>query len=278
MFLQTTFSLSEKEFAQISEMVYDHCGICLHEGKKELVRARIGKQLSSHGFAAVQDYIDYVVADTSGKEFSHLIDVLSTNFTGFFREPDHFHYLKQQFLPSLLEKKRSCRRIRAWSAGCSSGEEPYSMAIVLCDALEGRDTWDVKLLATDISQRMLRTARAGCFDPSQVEMIPLAQRRKYFISVQHAGETICQVAPDVQNLISFRSLNLIDPWPFKGPLDFIFCRNVMIYFDKATQQQLVNRFWDILESGGVLLTGHSESLIGISHKFQFVQPSIYVKP
>src|ERR1051325_9422335 len=131
MLVQSTISLSDKECARIGDMVYERCGIVLHHGKKELVRARIAKQLRIYGFGTVSDYLAYVVADKSGEAFSQLIDAISTNCTDFFREPDHFHFLDQQYLPRLLEKKRSCRRIRAWSAGCSSGEEAFSMAIAL---------------------------------------------------------------------------------------------------------------------------------------------------
>jgi chemotaxis protein methyltransferase CheR len=271
--------LSEEDFQKISDIVYKHCGINLHAGKKELVRARLAKRLRQGHFNNFPEYMQYVLDDTSGKEFSILIDSLSTNLTSFFREKQHFDFLGDKFLPSLIEQKKKNRnfRIRAWSAGCSSGEEVYSIAITLLEALAGQGQWDVKILGTDISTRMLETARKGYYDEERVASFPLQQRNKYLLTRKENEQRVFEVNNALRDVVVFRHLNLMENWPIKGPLDFIFCRNVMIYFDKPTQQYLINRYWDMLDSGAVLFTGHSESLTGIKHRFNYVQPTIYKK-
>jgi chemotaxis protein methyltransferase CheR len=268
--------VSEREFLQISDLVYRHCGINLHDGKKELVQARLAKKLRTGGFTCVRDYIDGVLADPTGERFADLIDSLSTNLTSFFRENQHFEYLSRVYLPQLAQKpaRDGHKAIRAWSAGCSSGEEPYTMAMVLDESLGSRG-FDLKILATDISRKVLAAARRGVYDAARVESVPAQIRHRYFSRAPQPG--LVQVSPHLQGMIRFNYLNLQSEWPFRGPLDFIFCRNVMIYFDKPTQQRLVNRFHDCLAPGGLLFTGHSESLTGITHPLRYVQPTIYAK-
>ncbi len=275
--------LTERDFRKISDLVYEHCGINLHAGKKELVRARLAKRLRCGNFKTFSDYMKHVLADTTGKEFSILIDSLSTNLTSFFREEQHFEFLRNRFLPSLMERKRAKRdfRIRAWSAGCSSGEEPYSVAITLLDAVQGQGRWDIKILATDISTSVLEVAKTGTYDKQRVEPVSRLQRQRYFLASHTTDQNVFEVSQSLRDIVIFKYLNLMGNWPIdtrRGGLDFIFCRNVMIYFDKPTQRRLVNRFWDLLSSGGILFTGHSESLTGIEHKFRYVQPTIYAKP
>ena len=273
--------LGEDEFRRISDLVYEHCGINLHDGKKELVRARLAKRLHSGRFTSFSQYIKYVLEDPTGKEFSILVDSLSTNLTKFFREERHFEYMRAQLLPRLMKAKQSRGplRIRGWSAGCSSGEEPYSIALTLIESLGNRGgRWDVKLLATDVSTRILERARAGVYDRERIEPIPLPLRNEYLICRREGTKEQYEVGPALRSLVVFRYLNLMKDWPVKGPIDFIFCRNVMIYFDKPTQARLIRRFYDLLDSGGVLFTGHSESLTGIEHAFKYVQPTIYQKP
>jgi chemotaxis protein methyltransferase CheR len=272
--------LSEREFRRISDLVYQHCGINLHEGKKELVQARLAKWVREGNFKTFEDYIQYVLEDKTGRKFSTLIDSLSTNLTSFFREYQHFEYLSEKFLPSLMARKRKEQnfRLRGWSAGCSSGEEPYSIAITLLEAISGQGRWDMKLLATDISTRMLETAQRGLYEKERIAAVAPLLKNKYLMAVSNDGQKVFQVSDAVRNTVIFKYLNLMKDWPVRGPLDFIFCRNVMIYFDKPTQENLVNRFWELLGSQGILFTGHSESLTGIQHKFDYVQPTIYRKP
>ena len=272
--------LSDKDFKLISDLVYKHCGINLHTGKKELVRARLAKRLRALKIRKFSEYIKYAVNDPTGREFTTLIDSLSTNLTSFFREHQHFDYLKQVFYPAMLNRKRrkSNFRIRVWSAGCSSGEEPYTIAITLLDTLAGQGRWDVKVLATDISTKVLGTAKEGIYDKQRVAPVSAQQKQKYLIKRNGDREEVYEVSNSLRDIIVFAQLNLMEQWPIQGPVDFIFCRNVMIYFDKPTQERLVNRYWELLEPGGLLFTGHSESLTGISHRFSYVQPTIYAKP
>lgn len=272
--------LSEEDFRKISDIVYEHCGINLHDGKKELVRARVAKRLRSGNFKTFSEYIKYVLQDKTRTEFSILIDSLSTNLTGFLREPQHFGFLRSEFLPLLMERKKKKRdfKIRAWSAGCSSGEEAYSLAMTLLEAIQGTDRWDVKVLANDISTTMLETAEKGIYEKERVEPIPSLLRQKYMIQHRKGNRRVFEVSKILRDTVIFKHMNLVKDWVFSGPLDFIFCRNVMIYFDKATQARLVNRFWHLLDSGGMLFTGHSESLIGIDHNFNYIRPTMYVKP
>ena len=275
--------LTDKDFNEISNLVHKHCGINLHSGKKELVRARLAKRLRQGNFDTFSDYMKYVLADKTGREFSMLIDTLSTNLTSFFRERQHFEFLEDKFLPALLERKRKSQKfkIRTWSAGCSSGEEPYSIAITLLDAVLGQGRWDIKVLATDISTSMIETAKKGIYDKQRIEPVSPMQKQRYLNVINLNGEKVYEVNRNLRDVIIFKYLNLMEDWPIRpqgGGLDIIFCRNVMIYFDKPTQANLINRFWNILDSGGILFTGHSESLAGIQHKFRYIQPTIYSKP
>jgi chemotaxis protein methyltransferase CheR len=275
------WELTNSQFQRICQLVYEHCGINLHEGKKELVRSRLAKMLRKYKLNSFDQYIDYVLRDPSQSAFSEMIDQISTNLTSFFREPKHFEYLRQIFLPGLIQRKQSggrCR-IRAWSAGCSSGEEPYSMAITLLEAVRDHGSCDTRILATDISTRILQRAQKGVYESERVaEMLPALKSRYLKPNKDKAGQVLYEAGPAIRSIITFKYLNLMEPWPFRGPFDFIFCRNVMIYFDKPTQQQLVNRFWDLLDHGGIFFTGHSESLTGIRHRFTYIQPTIYRKP
>ncbi len=271
--------LSEKDFQRISNVIYKHCGIKLNDGKKTLVRARLAKRMRALKFDSFKKYIDFALSDAGNHEFFSLVDSISTNLTSFFREKSHFQYLIDQFLPKLLEMKSrlSNHKIRIWSAGCSSGEEPYSLAITLIENIPDYQKWDVKILASDVSTQILDRAKQGTYDQSRVEPLTKEQKRRFLIPNNIEGEKVYQVSRELQNIICFRYLNLMKEWPCKGPFDIIFCRNVMIYFDKPTQARLVERFGKCLTKKGVLCIGHSESLAGINHQYRFVQPATYIK-
>lgn len=271
-------SLKEEDFIRISDFIYRHCGINLHDGKKELVHARLSKRLRNSNFNNFSDYIDYVFSNPDQREFSLFIDSLSTNLTSFFREGQHFDLMSEKFLPILLKAKEKIKdfRLRIWSAGCSSGQEPYSIAIKLSEAVKDKK-WDVKILATDISKTMLETAENGLYEEAKISEIPAELRNKYFSRQTIKGQKYFQAMGELKDMIIFKHLNLMEDWPVKGPIDFIFCRNVMIYFDKPTQQKLVERFWNLLSPGGILFTGHSESLTGIKHSFKYISPTVYMK-
>jgi chemotaxis protein methyltransferase CheR len=277
----TNFMLNEAEFDMIRKVVYEHCRISLSDDKIALVRARVSKQMRVGGFASVQEYLDHVLADHKSVAFTKFIDSISTNLTSFFRESQHFDYLSSTFLPALLAKKKQAgeTRLVCWSAACSSGEEPYTLGMVLSEALAKQGgKWDVRMLATDISTAVLETASGGVYPESRMNGIPSNYRPKYFSPHgQDGSEPTFEVSPELRKMVRFRHLNLMDAWPFSGPFDFIFCRNVMIYFDKPTQQALVERFHNCLRPNGLLFTGHSESLTGVKHRFTHRRPSIYEK-
>jgi chemotaxis protein methyltransferase CheR len=278
MILSEDCQLSDADFKRIANTVYSHCGINLHEGKRELIRARIAKRLRMTKFADARAYLDHALSNPDGEEFTNLIDALSTNLTSFFRENQHFDFLADKLLPEVLANKRKAnnRKIRCWSAGCSTGQEPYTIAMTLLESL-GQADFDVKILATDLSTAVLARAAAGVYTMDQLSGVPVPLRAKYFDPRKVDGSAALAANNQLRSMIQFRYLNLMDTWPFNGPFDFIFCRNVMIYFDKPTQEKLVGRYWDVLAPRGILFTGHSESLTGIKHKFSFEQPTIYRK-
>lgn len=268
--------LTDSDFKKISSLIYEQCGIHLHEGKRELVKARLGKRIREGQFQSFRDYYQYVVADPSGQELVYLLDSISTNFTSFFREPQHFEYLKRHFLPEITQRKKD-RLLSFWSAGCSSGEEVYSIAITLLEAPEISPGWRLKILGTDISTRVLKMAQTGIYGMDRVQSIPQGLLRKYFLRGDKRGDGFVRIKEDVRQFISFARLNFMESFSFPEPFDCIFCRNVMIYFDKKTQGDLVNRLYKQLGPGGLLLIGHSESLSGIQHPFTYIQPAIFRK-
>ncbi len=271
--------ISEADFQRVAQAVYAHCGINLTAAKKQLVSARLAKRVRQTDTGSYGQYLDNVLSAPESDEFTTFIDSLSTNLTSFFRENEHFIYLREKLLPRLIAERSGGKRfIRAWSAGCSTGEEPYTIAISLLETIPQAQSWDTKLLATDLSTRVLAKATAGVYDSERLESVSPQLKGKYFEPRRlPTGEEAFAIRPAVRNLISFRYLNLMEAWPFNGPFDFIFCRNVMIYFDKPTQERLVNRYYECLRPGGVLFTGHSESLTWTKHGFKFAQATIYQK-
>lgn len=277
----TPDNISDKEFEMFRALIFEKSGINLHEGKKELVRTRLGARIRDGGFKSYMDYYHYVLEDKTGVELINLLDAISTNLTSFFREINHFEFLIKRLIPEMVAKKRGAgaKEARVWSAGCSSGEEPYSIAFTLMDHMETIQTWDVKILATDISTQMLERAAKGLYTQENAKNLPRNILLKYFQKEMSAGKSFYRVRKEARDIVFFKRFNLMTPkFPFKRKFDFIFCRNVMIYFDKPTQQVLINKFFDALATGGHLLIGHSESLTGIRHHFKYIQPTIYQKP
>ncbi len=269
--------IPDADFRRVAQAVYKHCGINLTDAKKQLVSARLAKRLRAMGVKTYREYLDKVLANTSGDEFTTFIDSLSTNLTSFFRENDHFVYLKTKLLPQIIAERSGGRRyIKAWSAGCSTGEEPYTISITLLESLPQAAGWDIKLMASDISTKVLAQAAAGVYAADKLQAVSPQLKGKYFEPRKLADGTPAFAAnASLRNLITFKYANLMEPFPFQGPMDFIFCRNVMIYFDKPTQEKLVNRYYEMLRPGGILFTGHSESLTGVKHPFKYVQATIY---
>jgi chemotaxis protein methyltransferase CheR len=264
-----TAELTPVQFGALSALVHRTSGIHLHQGKLGLVRSRLAGRLRELGIADPDAYFARLNAFGGELEVGRLVDALTTNKTGFFREPRHFELLRQ-LLPGL---RRSDRRLALWSAGCSSGEEPYSLAMTALDVL-GPGA-DVRILATDISARMLAHARQAIYPQEALEPVPPVLRQRSFTCRHPAPPRTYAVREEVRGLVRFARLNLVGTWPMRRSFDLVWCRNVMIYFDKATQQTLVQRFWERLVPGGYLFTGHSESLAGLDHGFRYVQPAVY---
>ena len=269
-------SMTEKQFEGICTFVKEVCGINLHQGKKELVKARLAKRLRKLGLSKFEDYLAYMEKDTSGVELSCMLDALSTNLTSFFRESEHLDWLVRE-LTSGSETKRGGRRLRIWSAGCSSGEEPYSIGIILKEEVPGFSQWDTKVLATDLSTAMLALGTKGIYTKERIKDVPAKWRATNFTCIETRPEKLFQVNDDVRRMVTFGKLNLMAAWPMRGPFDFIFCRNVMIYFNKDTQGRLIERFRELLAPEGILFLGHSESLAGVKHLFNYVAPTVYRK-
>jgi len=274
---QVSAELTEAQFSKISALAKNLCGLNLHHGKKELVKARLARRLRKLGLRDFREYMAYLADDTTGGELTAMLNALTTNLTRFYREAKHFDYLRSTVLPAFRRANAGARRIRIWSAGCSSGEEAYSIAMCLCEETPDSERWDAKVLATDLATDMLAGAREGVYVPARLKELPPRLLAKYLVPVKTESERRYRVVDPVRRLVSFARLNLVDPWPMKGPFHVIFCRNVMIYFDKPTQGELVDRFWEILSPGGTLFIGHSESLAGVRHGFRYVQPTVYEK-
>ncbi len=272
--------LRDADFIKIRRFVYDNYGINLHDGKRELVKARLTKRLREKAFTSFADYFNFVGTKAGADELICMIDSLSTNLTSFFREESHFRTLRKIIPEIISQASKSGRaykpRLTLWCAASSTGEEPYSLAMTLKEVINSRDV-DLSILATDISTRVLKTAVTGIYSHERVKTIDPALLRKYFQIGQGKWQNHYRVKPELSKCVKFMRFNLMSEIPFSDPFDIIFCRNVMIYFDKKTQQGLVNRFYDCLKTGGWLFVSHSESLTGLQHGFKYIEPSIYLK-
>jgi chemotaxis protein methyltransferase CheR len=267
-------ALRSIDFARIRSLAYQKFGLDLKGGKEELVSARLGKMVRNGGFQSLDEYYKHVVGDASGEALIGMIDALATNFTSFYREPAHFEFLAREIVPGWKER----RQIRIWSAACSSGEEPYTLAFSLLEQLGGATQPALSILATDISTKALQTAQRGVYPAERFESVPAGWMRRFLLRGQDSSKGLYKVKPEVQLLIRFQRLNLIEPLPQTEPFALILCRNVMIYFDKPTQQRVVDRLADCLEPGGYLFVGHSESLAGLRPSLDYVCPAVYRKP
>ena len=269
-------SISTEEFQDIRRLVYDRFGINLTDQKRGLVVGRLQRVLRNKGFKNFSEYHEYIKRDQSGQALVELVNRISTNYTYFYRENAHFDYFFRTVLPWLTSelKKGNSRDLRVWSAGCSSGQEPYMLVMLMMEFF-GADynNWDAGVLATDISAAALNTALAGVYPGEQISMLPKALSTKYFVK---SGPDQWVVKEAVKKEVTFRTFNLMtDPFPFKKQFQVIFCRNVMIYFDGPTRAALVNRFYRSTVTGGYLFIGHSESLGRADVHYQYVMPAVY---
>ena len=268
------YTITSKEFEQFRALIYQSCGISLNESKKILLVSRLSKRLRALELDSFQAYCDMVSGETDGDEFTLLLDLVSTNKTDFFREPKHFDFLRERILPTL----QSTRRVRIWSSASSSGEEPYTIAMTLYDSVPDPERWDFQILASDISTRVLARAALGIYEDERVRDLSPDLVERHFLKGTGERAGMIKVKPHVSQMVRYRRINLMDDtFPIKNPLDLIFCRNVMIYFDRPTQAQLVTKFYRYLKPGGYLFIGHSESLQRLEQPFKAVAPTIYQK-
>ena len=271
--------MRENEFDFIRGLVYEHSRINLGPDKRELVSARLGKRLRATNLTSVSDYCQLLKAGNDEGELAHLIDAISTNHTFFFRETAHFDFLRETALPEMKARAKSERwmQFNVWSAACSSGEEPYSIAMTLKEELG--ETWSWHIQATDISNRILEKARSGIYREDTISKLDDNRVRRYFQRGHGPQEGNFRIKPALQSGITFQQLNLLEGRaPFSEAFQVIFCRNVMIYFDRSTQEELVQKLTQHIVPGGYLFVGHSESLTGIRHSLQTVRPAIYRRP
>lgn len=268
----TGVELSDRDLFTIARLVYEKTGIHLHEGKRALVAARLQKRLRRGGFRSFRQYVRYVQSDATGDELTAMLDAIATNHTAFFREPRHFEYLASTVLPPLVAGGRP---IRGWSAGCATGEEAYTIAIVLLERLGPDARRRASLLASDLSTKALAAATSGVYAEARLQDVPALLAQRYFTPAPGGSRGWWSVVPEVRALIDFRQLNLLDVAVPGPPLDFIFCRNVMIYFDRDVQQRVVRGLEQRLAPGGYLFVSHSESLSSTTHGLTWVAPSVY---
>ncbi|MFW0777077.1 MAG: CheR family methyltransferase [Rickettsiales bacterium] len=272
--VQREFEFKTQDFKFIASLVYDKTGIVLADHKQDMVYSRIARRLRNLNLHTFRDYCELLQNDDSQEEMANFVNAITTNLTSFFREKHHFVHLRDEVLKPFVNSKPKEKRLRIWSSACSSGAEPYSIAMTCCSAIQDIANWDVKILATDIDTGMLNKSRNGEYKKEEIAGIPDTLRKKHVVETHN---DIFQISPSLRSLIRFKQLNLIEPWPFKGPLDVVFCRNVIIYFDKETQQKLFTQMASRIKKGGWLYLGHSETLHGISDQFELIGKTIYRK-
>lgn len=268
------FEYTQDDFNFLRRISNQHSGILVPDDKFDMFYSRLSKRVRMLGFSRFKQYCEYL-QDHSDQEFTEFINAVTTNLTAFFRENHHFEYLSQTLLPDLIQKNRAQRKIRIWSAGCSTGEEPYSLAMTLLENVP--DGWDIKILATDLDTNVLATAASGIYPLDRVDTISGGRLERWFQKGTGAQTHKVRTKAELRNIIHFNQLNLMQEWPMTGPFDFIFCRNVLIYFDRQTKERLANRYAGLIKGGGHLFIGHSESLHQLDTPFSLIRNTIYRK-
>ncbi|MDB6008126.1 MAG: chemotaxis protein CheR [Gammaproteobacteria bacterium] len=269
------FDFGNDDFEALRKLVKEITGINLSDQKRELVYGRLARRLRVLHLRTFAEYRDLLASD-GGREIGEFCNAITTNLTSFFRESHHFEYLRDQVLQPMVANRTASRRVRIWSAGCSTGEEAYSLAITVIESIPDLRTWDVKILATDLDSDVLAKAQRGIYAAERVR--PLGpQRLSRFFAERRGGRegATFEVKPELTSLITFKQLNLMHPLPMKGPLDAIFCRNVVIYFDKDTQRELFSRIAQLQRPGNLLFLGHSESLFKVSESYIPIGKTVY---
>jgi chemotaxis protein methyltransferase CheR len=267
------FVLTDSEFDRLRALVHEVTGIALADSKRELVYGRLARRLRKLKLTSFSEYCAMLEAG-GGAELQELTNAMTTNLTSFFREKYHFEQLSAEALPYLAQYRAATRRLRLWSAGCSTGEEPYSIAMVVREAQALFPGWDVRLLATDIDSNVVETAASGVYSAERLRGINQQRLARWFKPCDEAARQY-EAADELRSLITFRQLNLLHAWPVKGPFDVVFCRNVTIYFDKETQRQLFERLAKLQEPGAWLFIGHSENLFNVTQRYKPVGRTVY---
>lgn len=269
--------LTDKDFIRLREFIYAQCGIRITEAKKTMLQTRLHKRLRSLEMPSFSKYCDYLFSERgTEEELVEMINVVTTNKTDFFREPAHFDYLATTALPLLSPHNDHGRTITVWSAGCSTGEEPYTLAMVLKEFIKDKRSLDFLILATDISTKVLEKAKLAIYDEKLITAIPEELRKSYLLKSKNPDQQVFRIAPELRRHVAFRRLNFMDEnFGFRETLDIIFCRNVIIYFDKVTQERLLAKFCTHLSPSGYLFLGHSETLLGMDLPLQQVAPTVY---
>lgn len=270
--------INDKDFEFLRHVVGQNAGIVLGPSKRQLVQGRLSRRIRELRLDSFASYCEHV-RNAGPEELVILINALTTNVTAFFRENHHFEQLAVRMLPEAMERNAVSRRIRIWSAGCSSGEEPYSIAMTVAEAMPPGQMWDVKILATDIDSHMVQTASDGVYPVDRLHGMPaqVERQRRWLRRGTGPQDGNVRVKPELSRLVSFGVLNLLADWPVRGPFDIVFCRNVMIYFDQPTRERLIGRFANVLAEGGHLCLGHSESIHDPNGPFRLVGRTIYRK-
>ena len=273
--------LSPKDFLRLSTLIYTRCGIKMPEAKKTMLEARLHKRLNFLNLKSFGEYCNFLFSDEGmEQEFTHMIDLVTTNKTDFFREADHFDYLYQTVLPELLGRDGAGikKALSLWSTACSTGEEPYTLAMVVNEFKEKYQGYRYSILATDISTRVLETGRRAIYQEESALPVPLELKKKYFLRSKDHAKKLVKIVPSLRSMVEFRRLNLMDQrYDIHGPVHVIFCRNVIIYFDRPTQEQLLRRLCRCLSPHGYLFMGHSENLHGMDLPVSQVAPTVYRK-
>ena len=264
--------MTEADFRYISQSIYSECGIVLGEHKKDMVYSRLARRIRALGLTSFNEYISLIDSDIN-EEHRHFVNAITTNLTAFFREAHHFDFIEKQLVPELKQIHAQDKRVRLWSAGCSTGMEAYSIAMTLYGQLPSN--WDVKILATDLNSDVLDIARSGVYPLEQATGLDPLKLQEFF-RLDSTNQRV-QVKEKIRRMITFKRLNLLHPWPMTGPFDLIFCRNVVIYFDQETKNQLIQKFADLLRPNGYVILGHSETMTREASLFTPLGSTIYRK-
>lgn len=271
------FPITRRDFDFLREIANRRTGIAVGVDKFDMFYSRLSRRVRKLGLSNFSEYCELIRNESSDNEVLELINAITTNQTSFFREKHHFDYLQQQVLPELFEQNKQTRRIQIWSAGCSTGEEPYSIAISVREALPIIEGWQVSLLASDIDSSVLEHAVSAIYPNERIESIPQTRLRRWFQKGHGSNSGLVRLKPEIAEMVEFRQVNLMDGWSFDAQVDVIFCRNVTIYFDKRTKVKLMDRYADTLKDGGYLFVGHSESLFSITDRFELIGNTVYRK-